>query len=120
MKAKRGDAIAIVTESRDYVIGRPSSTATRVEVGIVTSITRDGVVKAFRNTWSESPQPIERVVGFKQCIVIPSDVVSPADVMTVAKAHHWPGHPNQPKAFDSLEALREALKPYRNAAPAAA
>lgn len=114
MKAKRGDSVAIVSETRDYVIGQGSSTATRVELGQVTSITRDGAVKAFRSLgWSDSSaRPIERVVGFRQAIIIPATQIAPDDVQSVAKAHHWPGHPNQPRPFESLEEVREALRPH--------
>ena len=118
MKAKRGDSIAIVKESRSYVIGQGSTTKTEVELATVTNITRDGQVKAFRSAWGGAPQPLDRVIGFKQLLVIPNAVVSNADVMAVASAHHYVGHPGQPKSWDSLEEVREALKPYRVAVPA--
>ena len=114
MKAKRGDSVAIIAEKSCYASGTGRTVRTEIELGTVTSITRDGAVKAYRSAgWSSSTSLlIERVVGFKQLLVIPAGMVDPADVLTVAKAHHWDGHPNQPKHWESVEELRAALRPY--------
>ena len=122
MKAKRGDSVAIVKKTRDYVMGQGTTERTEVTLAKVTSITRDGWVKAFTEYgWSESTSyPLERVISLGQALVIPASMIDPADVRAVAKAHHWPGHPDQPRPFDSLEEAREALRPHLITSEAAA
>jgi len=36
-----------------------------------------------------------------------------AGAFAAAKAHTWPGHPTQPKAYESLEEVRAAVRPFR-------
>lgn len=111
MKAKRGDVAILVTECRTYVIGQPSETRTAVNVFEVTSVTRDGLVKAVRSAWANSaPTMLARMVP-ATVHLISKDTISAADALRVAAEHHWPGHPGQPMAFDSLDAVREALRP---------
>ena len=72
----------------------------------VTRATRDGVAVAW-----------EDVRGYRmgakgRVLVIQSDRIDKADVLRVAREHHWPGHADQPMPFDSLDELRDALRPY--------
>lgn len=115
MKARRGDAVAIVSEINDYIIGQGRTTHTQVELGIVTGITREGAVRTFRPAAYDDAavQPLERVVGFQAVKVIPIEVVPTAAVIEVAKAHHFEGYPGQAKRFDGLAELKSALLPFR-------
>lgn len=111
MKAKRGDVAVLVTERRTYMIGQPSETRTAVDVFEVTSVTRDGLVKAVRSAWAGSAPTLLARMAPASVHLISQDTVSAADALRVAAAHHWPGHPGQPMAFDSLDEVREALRP---------
>lgn len=109
VKAKRGDWLAVVRTERTFYIGRPTEERERVDLVRVTSCTRDGYVKEC-----------EDVAGYKngawasaRVLVIPPTMVAPDDVLRVGREHHYDGHPNQPRPFDSLEELRDALRPFR-------
>jgi hypothetical protein len=51
--------------------------------------------------------------------MIMAPTVDPDRAIEAAKAHFWPGHPDQPRPYDSLAALRAELDPYRTDRPAA-
>lgn len=110
IKAQRGWWLAVEYVQRDFYIGRPMDERTRVELMEVTSCTRDGFVKECKDARGYN-------VGSKwiggRVLTIPPEMVPSADVRRVALEHHYDGHPNQPKPFDSLEELRDALRPYR-------
>jgi len=116
MKASRGDAIVIVIVSQEsnYVTGAARTTSTRVELGIVTNITRDGLVKKFRAAayQDSSPRTLDTVIGFQRTLVIPTSQISTQDVEAVARNHHFDGHPGQAKPFSSVDEAKAALKPY--------
>lgn len=107
-KARRGDVFAVVSTERTWYIGQANDERVRVDVGQVTSCTRDGFVKAAVDC--RGYQLTSWATG--RVLVIPADKVSPDDVLRVAREHHYEGHPGQPKPFDSPEELREALRPH--------
>ena len=108
LRAKRGDCVAVVRTERTYYIGQPNTERTSVVVGRVTSTTRDGVVKGLEDCQGYAMGD----PGAHRTLIIPADKVSPDDVMRVAREHHWPDHPGQPMPWDTVEALREALRPF--------
>ena len=110
LQAKRGDVFAIVREERTAYIGKPSETRTRVDVVRITSCTRDGIAKAAEDCQGYTVGAWALTSG--RALLIAADRVRPEDAMRVAREHHYDGHPNQPKPFDSVEELREALRPY--------
>lgn len=110
-RAKRGDLAALIAVRHDYVIGQPTSQRTTVEIHEVTSVTREGAVKAVRRLDSDYSTPIERCHGVTQRLLIPAAVIDkPAAVQTIL-AHTWPGHESM-KPYDSIEEARAALRPH--------
>ena len=107
--AKRGDWLAVVTTETMWYIGQPNETRERVDLMQVTSCKRDGYVKECR----DASGYIDTRWTTGRVLIIPPSVVASDDVRRVALAHHWDGHPNQPKPFDSLNEVRDALRPYR-------
>jgi len=110
ISAKRGTWLAVESTERTFYIGRPTEERTRVDLFEVTSCTRDGYVKDCKDArgyavgarWSSG-----------RALTIPHEMVASEDVRRVALAHHYDGHPDQPRPFDSLDELRDALRPYR-------
>lgn len=112
-KAKRGDLVAITFERSDYVIGQGPSVRNYVEVHEVSSITRDGVVKCTRDLHAGARStPIERRYGWQNRYVIGADTIDKAGALAAIKGHHYEGHPGQLRPFDSLEELRDLLRPF--------
>ena len=109
--AKRGMVLVHEITRRDYIIGEGPREHTDCELGIVTSITRDGLVKRYRNAWGgEQDGPAGRM--FRGRVHL-APGIDPEPAMAAAKAHCWPGHPGQPKPYGSLAEVREALRPFR-------
>lgn len=111
-RAKRGDLVALIATTHDYVIGQGSQERTTVEVCEVTSITRDGAVKAARRLDSETSTPIERWHGVTQRLLIPADTIDKTAAVQTVLSHTWDGHPNQTKAYESINEARAALRPH--------
>ncbi|TQS43741.1 hypothetical protein [Cryptosporangium phraense] len=110
--AKRGDLVAIVTTERAFYIGQPSTERTRVELAIVRSVSREGVVKAVRYAWDSSPVGKNALPDRGQrTLVIGQDRIDVEAAMAMARAHTWPGH-STVKPFDSIAEATAALRPY--------
>lgn len=115
-RARRGDAVVIAETHRDYVISGPGrrevTERTTYELGTVTSVTRDGYVKSWRLSWSESSRPIpDRRAGLW---LMPAADFDVAGCVAAANANKYPGHPDGlPKPFDSLDDVRAAMAPHR-------
>lgn len=114
VKAKRGQWLAVESAERSYYIGQANTERIRVDLFEVTSCTRDGFVKECRTAQGD-PSGARWASG--RALVISADVVASDDVRRVAMAQHYDGYPNQLRAFDSLDELRDALRPYRVANP---
>jgi hypothetical protein len=115
VKARKGDLIVVERAERSYVIGQPSTETTTYHVGIVHSATREGDVK----TWcalgygDELVSPYGQTVKYARRWVMPAKEIDVDAALRAAKAHHWEGHPGQPKPFDSLDAVKETLRPAK-------
>ena len=113
--ARRGMVCVHVKHQRDWFIGEPNREHDDVVVGIVTGITREGLVRRFKvpsyeDSWNE--RDLRRCGG--QVLVCPD--VDPAGAEQAARAHHWPKHPESPRPFASVAEVREALRPHRKPA----
>jgi len=63
MKAKRGDLVAITRHHTAYVVGQDTHEYEQTTLGIVTGITRDGLVKRYRSPFSrEDDNPREQIL----------------------------------------------------------
>jgi len=114
MQAKRGDLIVRVSTPHTHTIGSATQARTRVEVLEVTSVTRDGMVKAARNVADDSlaSVPRERWRDVQQIYVIPAADINKQAVVEAVKSHHYPGHPDQPQPFDSVAEVKALLRPH--------
>ncbi len=112
MKARRGDIAVLVTERRNYYIGRGSTVHTDVEIALVTSVTREGTVKAVRHVGSDTTLPVARLPRHTVHIVSAAEF-DVAAVLESARAHCWPGHPDQVKPYASLAEVRDMLQQHR-------
>lgn len=82
------------------------------EIVEVTSVSRDGWINRYRNCWgNEVAFNWARAAYAGYSILVPD--VDTEQARAVATAHHWPGHPNQPKPYETLEEVKAALQPLR-------
>jgi hypothetical protein len=124
-RARKGDLIIVETISRNaYSVaaereardaGRElARTVTSYGIGVVASASREGVVKAWSPVgWGgKLIGPDGDPLRGRRCWSLSSQEVDVAGALTAAKAHHWPGHPGQPKDFDTLAEAREVIRPF--------
>lgn len=106
--ARKGDLVIVEQTRRDFIIGEGSRETTTFDIAVVASATRDGRVKTYRGVgWGDDLVSSNAVpIRHERCYVSPAADVDIDATMQAAKAHHWPGHPGQPKAFDSLDDVR--------------
>ncbi len=107
MIARKGTLIVAEENSRTYsTVADTSHTARSYRLGVVSSATRGGGVRTWQDiATGDAPKPMRGAFW-----VVPAEVATVAKAAEIAKAHCWPGHPNQPKAFDSLEDIKAALR----------
>ncbi|XAO35565.1 hypothetical protein SEA_MORGANA_131 [Gordonia phage Morgana] len=118
--ARRGDAIVLVQAGRTlYADGRPSQPTTDIEVGIVTSVTRDGSVKAFTDVIG-SRQDLARRTSrwhFAQRYILSQDEIDVEAFVAAARARRWPHRPDDadhlPYPFQSLDEARAVARECR-------
>lgn len=117
MQAKRGDLIVRVSTPHTHTIGAATDTRKRVEILEVTNVTRDGMVKAARDIAYDNRAaiPRERWLNVEQVYVIPAADVDKPAVVAAVKAHHYPGHPDQPMPFASVAEVKALLRQHRKA-----
>lgn len=128
-KARKGDLILVETVSRNYyshaayeeakAAGRTlPTTTTKYEFGVVDSATREGFVKTWRAVGYgdalTSDGYTQKIVTYpiERWWVMTAKTIDVEGVLRAAKAHHWPGHPGQPKAFDTLDEAKQVAKPF--------
>ena len=86
-------------------------------IGVVTSVTRGGLVMAFRTAgWGTdrlgTAEPGPAVKRFRGRIFLaPGIAAEPA--IDLAKAHYWPNHPGQPAPWTDLDTVKHALATLR-------
>lgn len=108
--AKRGDLAAVVTESLDYIVGEGTRARTSVEVGVVTSVDRNGVAKRVKLAGWGTELDLTRPNHRRSVLIVESERIDVAAALAVAEAHVWPGH-SQVKPFESVNECRAALRP---------
>jgi hypothetical protein len=121
--ARRGDGIVVGTRHSGYTIPEPGRTETyeydSYEVGTVTGITRDGLVRTWRVAWASDADrkqelPRDRI-GYW---LLPAAEIDVAACLAAYRAHHYPGHEDGlPQPYASLEEVRDAMRPHRKGTP---
>lgn len=106
--AKRGDLAVVVTTHRDFVIGEGTRESVHVNLGVVTSVTRDGVVKRILDNWGS-----DRVLGMPDEVrLVPkAEVDAEACRAAMQREHTYPGH-TTPMSFASIDEAREFVRRF--------
>jgi len=115
MEARKGDLILIERKEIISSLTEPRRERVTYEFGMVASATRDGVVKSWHMLqWGEGVISPNDVVlpRHARMWVMPKKGIDVLGALAAAKAHHWDGHPNQPKPFDTFEDARECVRPF--------
>lgn len=113
--AKRGD-LAIIEREKSYHSTTKRETSVEYAVMLVVSITRGGDVKAVKDLrWGDGDdvwaQPTRLIHGLQRIHIVAKAEIDVAAALATARAHTWPGH-DQPRDYDSIDAVREALRPH--------
>jgi hypothetical protein len=116
--ARKGDLVAVEERiSISYATpGRRTERFTVWTLGKVASASRDGqVTKWFPIGWgdqlhSDSPRAIDHMSARVVCSAKNLDV--DAVLQAAKRDHSWPGHPNQPQSFATLEELKAFVAPF--------
>jgi hypothetical protein len=119
MKARKGDLILVGTVHASYVIGQGRQETLSYDFGVVASATRAGLAKSWRQLGygdellggAVVPVPAQSFSD-KRVYVVSASAIDVDAVLRAAKAHHWPGHPGQPRGFDTLSGARECARPF--------
>lgn len=116
-RARRGDAVVIQQHRVTYMISQPSQEHDDFEVGIVTGISRDGMVRKWRSAWYGADGAGVAIPERRSGLwLLPAAEFDVTAVIEAARAHCWPGHPDQPMPFASLGEVRKAMRPCRRPA----
>lgn len=115
--ARKGDLALIERQAVTYSTTEGRQVRTEYVFAVVASATREGVVKTYTQAGSDCAQSMGRFYVercfVERCFVMPAADIDVAAVIEAAKAHHWPGHPGQPMAFESIEVAREIARPFK-------
>lgn len=112
----RGDGVVFVRTARDYVIGQPSTERLDITVGMVTSVTRDGKIKAYQcATWSTVVKLHKGSLEHSATqYVLPKSEIDVAGVLDYCANRPWshsPEHKGMP--FHSLEEVKAELRQFK-------
>lgn len=108
--AKRGDLVTVTKYSRIAVVGGPGYETESTEIGVVTSVGRDGYMKAFRRCDAQNADLCSRV-GAATYRVFPKATTDVEGALAMARAHEWPGGYSA-RPFGSLAEALTALQPF--------
>jgi hypothetical protein len=116
--AKRGDLVLMEQHNR-YTYQHPGEgprTVTAVEYDLhqITSVTREGAIKATRDRWPHTvATPFARLLHVERWAVIPAEDVDAESLWAEACTHTWPEHDTQPMRWDSRAEVTELIKRHR-------
>lgn len=114
VRTRRGDLAIIERVNVSHsTTGRTETT--EYAVMVVSNLTREGRIKAVKDPrWGDDAyaQPLERIVGFQRILTVPQTEIDVTAAIATARAHVYPGS-TTPRAYDSLDDVRAALRPHR-------
>lgn len=113
---RRGDGIVFVRSERTNVIGEPGRDRLDITVGLVTSVTRDGKVKAYRHaSWCTDVKLHNGSLEHRATqYVLPAatmDMVAVMDYCANRPWSHAPEHLGAP--FQSLDDVKTELRQFK-------
>lgn len=112
-RARRGD-IAVIEKIRVDHSSTSRTECLEYAVMLVSNLTRDGRVKAVKDVrWGDGAyaQPVDRMLGFQRLHLIAQASIDVAAAIATVRAHTYPNS-TTPRNYDSLNAVREALRPH--------
>lgn len=116
-RTRRGD-LAVIERTRVVHSNTGRTETTEFTVMVVCSVTREGRAKAVRDDRYPSdghnvpyPQPLDRMLGFRNILIVPKTDIDVAAAVATARAHAYPNS-TTPRAYESLDAVRAALRPH--------
>jgi hypothetical protein len=113
---KRGDGVVFVRTVRDYVIGEPSRERLDITVGLVTSVTRDGKVKAYRHAGWRTDVKLHKgsLEHSATQYVLPANEVDMSAIMDYCANRPWnhaPQHLGAP--FQTMDDVKTELRQFK-------
>lgn len=117
-KARRGDLAVLLMRSTTTHLSEGRQTSERVEIGTVTSVTREGTVKAVAIPFSRTdldPQslPLRSRHGVTSVLLVPADEIDTEAALSAYREHRWNDESEMIKPLDSIAQAREMLRPFR-------
>lgn len=113
--ARRGDLVVVEETTVTSFIGARSVATSRYTVAVVTSVTRDGAVKAFRvdryQTENGETRQVARLAAGTRLLTFPKEKINVAAAQQTAREHTWPGGQSS-MPYNTLDEVREALRPH--------
>lgn len=112
-RARRGD-LAVIEKIRVDHSSTGRTECVEYAVMLVSNLTRDGQVKAVKDVrWGDDTytQPLDRMLGFQRLYLIAQASIDVVAAIAAVRAHIYPNS-TTPRNYDSLKAVREALRPH--------
>lgn len=113
MTARRGDLVIVQRSTLQGTRDGRGQTVHRFTAARVTSITRDGIVKAFQEHSSPIPYQVKHEPRSTRYHIIPQEKIDVEAALATARANPWNaagGHLGKP--YYSLAEVRDAMKPH--------
>lgn len=111
--AVRGDIAVVETVRRTSYVGRTAQESVSYAVVLVTSVTRDGQVKAVRDTrWGDAVRRIEHMAGVRGISVVSKKEIDVEAALAHVASHTYPNS-TTPLDYASVAEVRSALRPFR-------
>jgi hypothetical protein len=113
-EARRGDLYVTEHTRRDYAAGNNPTDRKEYEVHTVTSVDRNGKVKAGHNlAWSLDGAPYDFTKGRPptQTWIVPGEHVDAQGVREALLAHTFPGS-TTPRSHEDLDELKALIRPH--------
>lgn len=123
--AKRGDLVVIHTVMTSYSASYERSETDHFDVGVVTSVTRDGNVKRWRrgddfqdSDYLGRPNRGQDIpsTGYQSRRIMPAGQIDVTGALATAACHVWPGH-EYTQPYGSLDEVKDALRPHLKTSP---
>lgn len=113
VKAVRGDIAVVETVHRTSYVGRTAQESVSYAVVLVTSVTRDGQVKAVKDTrWGDTVRQVKHMTGVRSISVVSKKEIDVEEALAHVAAHTYPGG-TTPVDYASVAEVRSALRPFR-------
>lgn len=113
MTARRGDLVIVQHSTLEATRDGRGRTVHRFRVAVVTSVTRDGQVKAFQEHSASAPYQVKHEPRNTRLHIVSQEKIDVEAALATARANPWNtggGHLGKP--YYSLTEVRDAMKPH--------